>query len=491
MASALLAPAGMHRLRRITLALLITVSVTGARPPSDVAAASPGHTGRRDAKRVRTLIRRRGIAKLPSVTGALAGHAPSTGGIVPMDVVGTPPALIDIPGQPIADLFWRPGVIDALASGTATPEQCGEFFAGPQDGTSGGLGACHMAETVGYSFGDIVRGDTSLCYMRLCPTPANVAAGGLTVVSGKLPGGDITRVFSVPPGSRSRVVRVAVTGDATGRDDSRSQDVFVRVYGDAANRAAAKLYQVDLWFCKAGPTAPARGRDHITIGPDGHLVAESAETDSGDGGGGANVSTVDGYLTLASGAVSWDTTRPRRAQVESMWQSQGFKADITIGGDDTMTVKSYDAGVYGAGKGYIVSSFSGTGAASLRFLAGAFEERHSADGVTFDATQTGATEFRTDLYAAAPGSDLVGQLGAVDLDTDAFFGTPPTPSVDTAGFACDAAPDVVLALDFNNPTLRTAVAECEDRRFDDMHFCHDDPGVEQAQTNYWTACSGH
>ena len=66
-------------------------------------------------------------------------------------------------------------------------------------------------------------------------------------------------------------------------------------------------------------------------------------------------------------------------------------------------------------------------------------------------TQTGATEFRTDFYAAAPGSDLVGELDAVDLDADAFFGVPPGPSVDTSGFACDTTPDVVLTLDFTNP----------------------------------------
>jgi len=49
---------------------------------------------------------------------------------------------------------------------------------------------------------------------------------------------------------------------------------------------------------------------------------------------------------------------------------------------------------------------------------------------------------------------------------------------------------VASTLDFNNAAVQSAVAECEDRRFDGMHFCHDDPQVEQAGRNYWTACSG-
>ena len=217
----------MQPLGRLALALLLAVSATmaatDAHTAGPVTAVSRARAARKARKRVRALIRKGGIAKLPSITSALAGREASTAGHLAMDVVGTPPVLVDIPGQAIKDLFWQPGVIDALAAGTATPEQCGQFFAGSQDGTSGGLGACHMAESVGYSFDGILRGDNSLCYMRRCPTPANVAAGGVTVVSGQLPNDDITRVFSVPHGSQSRVVKVAVTGDPGGsaRTDRR------------------------------------------------------------------------------------------------------------------------------------------------------------------------------------------------------------------------------------------------------------------------------
>lgn len=481
----------MTRLARVTLTLSIAGALGAVLPDwpatagSRVVAAAKARGGKKARKKVRALLRKGGIANLPSVTGALAGRPGS--GQLAAAVVGTPPALVEIPGHQIKDLFWQPGVIDAIASGSATPEQCGQFFASNQDGASGGRGACNMAQTVGYSFADILQGDTSLCYMKRLPTPENVAAGAVTVVSGELPGDDIRRVFSVPRGSGSRLVKVSVTGDG---EEQRSEDVFLRVYGDAANRAEGNFYRVDLWFCHEGPTGPVRGYDHITIDTAGHFTAESAESESGDGDGGTHISSVDGYLTFAAGSVSYDTRRPRGARVESVFGSQAFKSDIEIRTDDTMVVKSYDAGEFGARQAYVVNAFSGSGPDTVRFLAGAFKERHDFDGNGFSTDLTGATEFRTSFYAAAPGSELVSQLDAVDLASDAFFANPPAPAVDTSAFACDAVPDLVLALDFSNPAAQSARAQCEDRRFQGMHFCYDDPDVRMAEQNYWPACGG-
>jgi hypothetical protein len=472
----------------VTLTLAIAGALGAALPADTTMArgtvgAAKARAAKKARKKVKSLLHKAGIAKLPSVTSALAGRSGS--GQLATAVVGTPPALIEIPGQPIKDLFWQPGVIDAIAASSASQDQCSEFYAGGIDGVSGGLGACHMAESVGYSFSDILQGDSSLCYMKRVPTPANVAAGGVTVVSGSLPGNDITRVFSVPRGAHSRVVTVAINRDPGG---GGSQVVFLRVYGEAANHAAGNFYHVDLWFCKNGPSAPPRGYDRITIDTAGHFVDVSSESESGDGNGGAHVSTVEGYLTFTDGNVAYDTSRPRRARVESEWGDQGFKSAIEIRTDDTMTVKSYDAGQYGARKAYAVSSFAGTGPDSLRFLAGAFRERQAQDGVTFSNSQTGATEYRSSFYAAAPGSELVTQLDDVDLDSDEFFANPPAPEVDVSGFACDTTPDVELTLDFTNPTVASATAECEDRRFDGMHFCHEDPDVQDAEQNYGPAC---
>ena len=479
----------MTRVRRITLMVLFAAAVGAAIPTGyalgagRIVAASKAGARKRARKRVRALLHKSGISKLPSVSSALAGRPGSTG--MAAAVVGTPPPLVEIPGQPIKDLFWQPGVIDAIAAGSATPEQCRQYWAGTQDGESGGMGACNMAESVGYSFANILGADSSLCYMKRFPTPENVAGGGVSVVSGDLPGGDITRIFSVPPGAGSRVVKVDVNGDPGG--SGGHQNVFLRVHGDAQNRAAGNFYKVDIWFCKGAPTDPASGYDRLTISNSGHLVDESADT---EGGADGHVSIVDGYLTFTDGNVSYDTTRGRRARVESAWGPGSFKGDVEIRSDNTMAVKSYDAGSYGAQKGYVVNAFSGSGPGSLSFLAGAFKGTHSSDGTTFDQTGIGATEFRTSFYAAAPGSELLGQLDAVNLDTDAFYADPPAPSVDASEYACDETPDVELTLDFENAGIRAAVAECDDRRFNGMHFCHDDPAVQQADMNFWTTCGG-
>src|SRR6185295_16949535 len=141
---------------------------------------------------------------------------------------------------------------------------------GGTDGQSGGMGACHMAEGVGYSLGDILGGDTSLCYMKRFPTRANLSAGALSLLDGAFPGDDPSRLFSVPGGSTSRVVKVSVSGEKEG-----AHDVFLRVHGEDENQAAGDLYAVDLWYCGGAPQP--KGFDHIRITEAGEFTAEQQE----------------------------------------------------------------------------------------------------------------------------------------------------------------------------------------------------------------------
>ena len=481
------------RLAHPFLALFLAFGLTAA---SGAATSTATHStvvaakarAKKARKKVRTLLRKRGIANLPSVSSALAGHA---GGALRTEAVtGTPPLLVGIPGSSIENVFWKPGVVDAIAGGTATPEQCSEFWTGIHDGDSGGMGACNMAESVGYSFSNILESDRSLCYMKRFPTRANQDAGAIEVVSGALPGGDVSRLFSVPSGSDPRIVKVTVSGDPDGGSGGGSKDIFLRVSSAAQNQAAGNFYNVDLWYCKSGPGGAADGFDHITIAQSGHLVSESAS----DGGGqGAYLSTVEGFLTFGDGTIAYDTTKSRHARISAArGSSEGFKGDVEIRNDDTIVTKSYEASQQDTRQAYFVTSFSGTGPASLRFLAGAFMGRNSRNGSGFDDGFTGATEFRTSFYAAAPGSDLKGQLAGVSFDSDDFFASPPVSSVDASGFSCTTTPDVALALDFANATMRAAVAPCADRSFDGMHFCHDDQAVNAAESAFFQSCApGH
>ena len=86
----------------------------------------------------------------------------------------------------------------------------------------------------------------------------------------------------------------------------------------------------------------------------------------------------------------------------------------------------------------------------------------------------------------------MGQVAAVDLTTDPFFATPPsTPTVDTTGYSCDTTGDVVLAMNFANPTIAAIKVECEGPRLDGIQLCQSNPTIQTAMQNYSTSCGGH
>jgi hypothetical protein len=190
---------------------------------------------------IKEKLRRKGFAAAPSVKQSLRAQNKKkkkrsvriSSDLNVAAVSGQPPLLVAMPLIGPTNIFWAPGVIDALASQSASPEQCGEFFFGENDGDSGGLGACRMAENVGRSFQSILESQSSSCYMKNFPTEENVAAGAVVVDSGTLPEGGITKLFAPPAGESARVVKVNVTGEQEG-----DQTVFIRVASQAQNTAA-------------------------------------------------------------------------------------------------------------------------------------------------------------------------------------------------------------------------------------------------------------
>jgi hypothetical protein len=305
-----------------------------------------------------------------------------------------------------------------------------------------------------------------------------VDAGAVTLVAGRFPGDDPTRLFSVPAGSASRVVKVNVSGEPEG-----AQTVFLRVHGEDENAAAGDLYAVDLWFC---PGATPDGFNLIRIRNDGQLTAEEQRTRSD----GAHVFRVDGFVVFTDGQVVYDVTRSRHASVASRDASgNGFKAEHEVRPDDTIASRVYGVFDGNSDLEFVVASFSGATVDALRFFAGAFKER-SAGGGGSPAEFAGSTEYRSTYYAASPGSALEGQVAAVDFDGDPFYADPPAVSVDTSAYSCDVAPDVELALDFANPTGAAVRAQCETRAYDRMQFCREDPTLQAAMMNVGPACYG-
>jgi len=442
-----------------------TPSVAPARAHT-AAAAKTGRQARKARKRLMRAIRRKGLASLPAVSGALASNGQAA------DVVGTPPTLVDIANGDPSQIFWRPGVVAAIAGGTATPDQCAEFWAGQSDGASAGLGACRMAEDLAQSFGRIVQSENSLCYMRNVPTPANVASGGLQVLSGTPPGGDLTRLFSVPA-TTDRLVEVRVTGQ------EKDERVMLRVANAAANRAAGNLYRVDIWFCANTPGTSPDGVDHLTLDTSGHLTAVEGHVEGGEAG----LETVSGWVVGDGPGAAWDTTRARTADVLYGRPDGTFKSSVQVAGDVISTRSWGNFG--GDWRSFTVTRFSGTGPGETRFLSGAFA------GSNGPQTNTGTAEYRNPIYVAAPGSDLVSQVAAVNLTTDPFFATPPSaPTVDTTGYSCDTPGDVVLAMNFATPAIAAIRLQCEGPRLDNIQLCEGNPTIQTATQNYVTSCGG-
>lgn len=369
----------------LVAALLLVTGVPGPRLASAGTHAQAARRARKAHKRLVRAGRRKGLASLPAVSGALASHAAGQGA----DVVGTPPALVDIADGDPSTIFWRPGVVAAIAGGTPTPEQCGEFWAGQTDGVSAGLGACRMAERVGQSFGRILQSENSLCYMRRFPTPENVAAGGVQVVSGDLPGDNITHLFRVPPAA-DRVGEVRVSGQ-----EKADERVLLRVASAAANHAAGNLYKVDIWFCPTDPAGAVRGVDHLTLDTSGRLLVLEGE---GNDDSSVSAATVTGYVVGDGPGAAWDTTRARTADVLYGRSDGTFKSSVEIA-DDVIRTWSWE--IFGGDwRSFTATRFSGSGPTDVRFLAGAFAETSGAQ------SNVGTAEYRDPIYVAAPGLDL-------------------------------------------------------------------------------------
>lgn len=482
------------------VSLLLVVAFGAAVLPAvvETAAAHGYYAAAKKAKKKKVsrrkllkALKQGGLSQLPSAAGALAGNTRSRNRTaVAGDVSGTPPALVDIATHPIGDVFWAAGSIDRLNSNAATPEDCNSFWAGTVDGQSGGLGACHMAENVGRSLASVLGAQNSLCYMQNFPTPENVAAGGVQVTSGELPEGDITHLFNAPADA-PRIVEVMVTGktdDGGGQGGQGgqgggggSQQVFLKIYGATANRAAGNLYRADLWFCNGDPTAVPREYNTMVLTNAGRFEVDSAANEGGYGG--VRAEEVVGYVTGSGLDLAWDTTRPRTATTVQVRGDGAYKSAIEIGGDNRILSKGYDLFGSEFHKVYAVAQFSGTGADDVRFLAGAFREKNA-----FGSPFTGAAEFRDTFYAAAPGSALIADANAVDLDSDAFYAAPPALTVDTSGYSCGDTPDVVITMDFANSTLAASVAGCENEAFHHMYFCHDDGAVNGASEAFQSTC---
>ncbi|MBX7143440.1 MAG: hypothetical protein K1X79_03240 [Oligoflexia bacterium] len=409
------------------------------------------------------------LSKLPSL--ANLARAKTSGGASTSSVSGTPPTLPAIALlSTIKDLFWRTGVVDAVAGSTATVGQCSEFLNGLSDGESSGFSGCYLAQNVGYNFQNIVQSGTSLCYLKHMASQALVDSNTVSVVSGSLPGGDIEQVLAPAPSSE-RIVKVSAGGSY----------IYIKIFSAADNAARGNQFRYHLWFCNS-PNSQPTDYEKTTVKLSGEFIANVVGT--GDGSG-QFTSTVRAFLTQQDGSIVFDASRDRSANSEFSGSNSSFKSYLVIDGNNVIRSKSYDTFVGFEGRrSYSVSLFSGTSVSNLRLIAGAYKDKKDTPGNDYSAE----VEYREPAYLSATGTTYGAMLAEVDIDTDPFYSNPANVTTDTSEFSCNASADVVLSFNLASSDGQAVQQTCEGERLDGMDFCNGDSNVQAAYNNYNTAC---
>ena len=418
-----------------------------------------------------------GLSELPDAADLTVAN--SALGMESVSVVqGTPPALGAIPTIGPKTLFWSSGVIEGINGGSPTHQQCSEFFVGQNDGESGGLSACHMAQGVGMAFQPIIQGSSGICYLKKAPSKAALDAGAITVVKGALPGDDITKLFSVPAGSTDRVVKVATNGGSSG-----GQNIFVRISSQGSNTDQGNKFAADMWFCRPSDGTVV-GFEKIELADSNTYSDEIAQV------------LQDFHATIAgslkegdNGALVFDTSKDRQLLINVVpTPGSTSKASIIIGADNLLKTRSYDVTGAQSRKGYCVSNFSGTGIDDLRFLEGAFKEENF-HLTTLAHQSNGASEYRNSLYTSAPTNALLSNLSDANFDTEAFYSSAPTVNIDTSAYSCSTEADIIVSMDMSNSALAQAVSDCARHHINGMNFCSGNSEIAQAQNNWFSYCS--
>lgn len=419
-----------------------------------------------------------GVAKslrqFPSADTLIKSSTNSSSFIGVSSVSGTPPTLAELVAQGGDAHYWRPGVLNTIATGSPDEATCNELFGSSTDGHSSGWGGCNLTQGVGYSVGEIARAGTSLCYMKSAGSVDGAASGAITITAGSVAGG-VKNLFSTPSGSDSRLVKVTASGE------EGSSTMFIRVFSALENEAAGNQYKFEFWACEGDETPQEFESTRITAG--GQFISQNIHTY--DGGAGIGQGTITGFLSSEGAELVFDPSRDRTAQFTGLpGQGGSFKSSIILNGENQVFTKvSQDFGD-SIRKGYSAARFDGAGLTTLRFYEGAFKEEHSF------GTYTGGLEFRDTAYLSSPASEYVALLAAVDFSSDSFYtANVSTPAI-PARANCNANADVEVTMDMSNAFMQQVAADCEGERIDgEIQICSSN-SINQAMDQFQTACGG-
>jgi hypothetical protein len=420
------------------------------------------------------------LAKLPDLSQLAKSRSEQSLGKRIKSVSGTPPTLAEILTSGPTTVFWRPGVVGGIASGSPTPEQCSEFFAGNTDGHSGGFLACYLSQNAGQALTEVVRAGTTMCYLKNMPTNEVLQAGGFTVTRGTLPGGSVTRLFETPAGSSPRVIKIGLS--AGGQNGGASTGI-IKVFSSGQIASSGDIYKYEMIFCE-GESPDPQEIEKTRITASGEFISSSFNS---HGGNDRFSGTVRAFLRSQGNSLVFDDTRSRTASFSSSRSDGGAssssKSYVEITGSNEIINKSFGVFPEDTHKAYSISRFSGSGTSSMRFFEGAIKQSFAFGDFN------GATEYRDSFYASAPANSYVSSLAAVDLAADSFYQGTPTVADGTSSLTCASVADIEVSVDMENDAMRSVAAACESERLDGVNFCQSNE-LTEAQQIYGSACLG-
>jgi hypothetical protein len=420
------------------------------------------------------------LSKLPNIAKLASSRASAANSQKIQSVSGTPPTLGEIVRNGPTNTFWRPGVVSSIATGSPTAEQCNEFFTGSSDGQSGGFLSCYMNQNAGYALSEVVRSGTTMCYLKNMPTEAVFRDGGFTITRGTLPTSSVTSLFNTPSGSAPRIIKIALSA---GGEDGGASNGIIKVFAENQVASSGDLYKYEMIFCEGDAREPQE-IEKTRITSSGEFISSSFNTS--EGGSGNFAGTVRAFLRAEGSGLVFDTSRSRTATSSSTRNEGGSpssrKSEIIITSSNEIINKEYGIHSDGANKAYSISRFSGTGMSSLRFFEGAIKQSFSFGEFN------GATEFRDNVYVAAPGNSYVTSLSAVDITADSFYSSIPTIPEGTTSISCNTRADIEIAVDMSSEAMGSVAEACEGERIDGIDFCRNNQ-LSDAQTRYGSVCT--
>lgn len=442
-------------------------------------------------KRVTQILKNSGLPKVPLFKNIVREHEtspikynPTKDQIAEQIVSGSPPSLTEIGSSGnIEEIFWRSGIVNAVATGTPTEDQCREYYSSNIDGESGGFAACFMAQGVGASLDSLRYFNSTQCNLVKFPTVSNFKSGGIKVSKGKLPRGGITKVFS--PTSRGRLVLVNFEIPFVGASPER---LYIKVPSENQNKNSNRVYNAEVFFC-ASDTGTSHAYTMIDFLKDGQLNITLATQADEANGIWANRSTLSGFLTPSGENLKWDPAKTRKATFSSYTDflaAEGYRSEIDITPENLLVNKVYTA--YGGNnyKNYSIAQFEGSNISTLGFLQGSFLDQHNVEGETYN--YSGAFEFRDTFYASAPDNEFLDDVQTYDLINDSFFNDPISVDLNFTTIKCDAKADLVLAIDQTNTKIQKSLEDCAITDANNLYFCLNDETILQAENNYPNVC---